>query len=208
VEYWDCLACTDYVHFDEEEAFVVHVLQEHHNTISKDQIHTLKSACKRSAPAEISSCPLCAWPTAEEGEVDREVLIEHIAEDVHAFSLHSLPWGPDDEQQNEKRIEEGALKVQVWLTEHKLSLATTREIPPTVEAERPSMPHYFKINEYFAENTKSDCSSEIDSNNSVKQELMKLREECSLAYSDSLDGIPTEISKSWRIWCPRGLRLQ
>ena len=160
-------------------------MQEHHETISKDQIPTLKSACKRSAPAEIGSCPLCPWTTAKDGKVDRGAMIDHIAEDVHAFSLRSLPWGPDVKDESKERIEHGAAKVRAWLMKYQLSSAATQEIPPLMVTERPSVPHYFDINEYFAENVESSNGSGSDSNNTRKPELKKLQEEVSLPLSDS-----------------------
>lgn len=166
---------------------------EHQNTISKDQIPTLKSVCKRSAAAEISSCPLCTWPTAEDGEVDGGALIDHIAKDVHAFSLRSLPWAPDDEHDSEERVEYGAAKVRAWLTKYELSLIATREIPPLVKIKKPSAPRYFDLNEYFSESVENSSGSVPDSNDSMKRELKKLQEG-SLVYLDSPDR--TASSKS------------
>ncbi|RSL76302.1 hypothetical protein CEP51_010085 [Fusarium floridanum] len=160
VKSWVCFACVDAVQFDEEDAFVTHTLQEHHDAISKDQIPTLKSICSRSVPAEISSCPLCPWPTEKDGEVDKGALIDHIAEEVHAFSLRSLPWGSD---------------------------AATQETPPLTKAEKPPLPHYFDTNKYFAENMDGSSSSGTDSNDTMQRELKKLREEGPLVYSDSSD---------------------
>jgi hypothetical protein len=201
VEFWVCLACVDAVQFDQEDAFVAHTLQEHHDTISKDQISTLKPVCKRSAPAEISSCPLCTWPTAEDGEVDRGALIDHIAEDVHAFSLRSLPWAPDDvEHESEERIGNSAAKVQAWLTKHELSLTATQEIPPLVKAEKPSVPHYFDLNKYFSENGEGDSGSETDSNDTMKRELKRLQEEVSLVCLDSPDRTaPSKAVRTFRL---------
>ncbi|RTE68881.1 hypothetical protein BHE90_016738 [Fusarium euwallaceae] len=182
VKSWVCFACVDAVRFDREDAFVTHTLQEHHGAISKDQIPTLKSICSRSVPAEISSCPLCPWPTEKDGEVDKGALIDHIAEEVHAFSLRSLPWGSDDEHETKGRIEYGAAKVRDWL-----SLAAAQETPPLPKAEKPSLPHYFDINKYFAENVDGSSSSGPDSNDTMQSELKKLQEEGPLVYLDSSD---------------------
>jgi hypothetical protein len=144
----------------------------------------LKSVCKRSVPAKISSCPLCAWPATEDGEVDRTALIDHIAEDVHVFSLRSLPWPQDGESESEERIEYCAAKVRAWLTKYDLSVAATRKIPTLVRTEKPPMEHYFSHNEYFAEGVESSSGSETDSDDTMKRELEKLREEGSVARLD------------------------
>lgn len=47
----------------------------------------LTSVCKRSAPVQMTSCPFC-----NEGKLDKEMLLDHVAEEVHAFSLRALPW--------------------------------------------------------------------------------------------------------------------
>jgi len=187
-ESWVCFACIDAVQFDQEDAFIAHTLQVHHNTIPRDQIPALKSICRRSTTAEISSCPLCTWPTVGDGEVDREALVNHIAEHVHAFSLRSLPWAPgDDEHKDDKRIEYSAAKVQEWLEKYELSMESTQEIPPLVKTEKPSVPHYFDLNEYFAENTESSSDSGSVSNDTMKRELEKLREDVSLVHIGSSD---------------------
>lgn len=170
---WVCFLHDDRVQFDQEDAFIAHILQEHHHSIAGDAFMKL---CKRTIPVDLSSCPLCTWPTAEDGEVDKRALMNHIAEDVHAFSLRSLPWAPDDNHESKKQIDYGAAKVGDWLTKYELS-AATQDMPPLATIETQSVPHHFDLNEYFSENVESSSGSGSDSNGTMEQELEKLLDE-------------------------------
>ena len=183
-EFWVCFACNETVQFDREDDFVMHTLEEHHDTISNDQICALKAICKRSVPTEINSCPLCAKPTENDTGVDKGALIDHVAEHVHSFSLRSLPWPAIDDLESKERIDEGARKVTEWLDKNALSNAT-KEIPPLLMTERPSSPHYFDNHEYFLQNVESTSSSRPDSVVTMERELQKLREEGSLDFDES-----------------------
>ncbi|PFH61505.1 hypothetical protein XA68_17162 [Ophiocordyceps unilateralis] len=177
VEFWVCFACSETVQFDQEYAFVGHVSVVHKDTISAESIPTLTSACKRTVPAELGPCPLCISGTAEHVRVDRTALMDHIAEHVHEFSLRSLPWGADDCcHANKEQIEHSTVKVTDWLAEYEIS-AATEDIPPLVEPEKPSDPHYFELNEYFAESAIGSDGAETDSDGTIKRELEELREE-------------------------------
>ncbi|PNP40737.1 hypothetical protein THARTR1_11239 [Trichoderma harzianum] len=174
IESWICFACNENVQFTEEAAFVAHLSQEHRDAITLDEIPTLKTACKRSTPAKIICCPLCYWPAPEDGEVDKAALIDHIAEEVHVFSLRSLPWGPDDEDYDKVRFDSATAKVRGWL---ELELDDVPEASIIPEAEKRLPNHYFHRNEYFAASMESSDGSGIDSDDTMKRELELLRKE-------------------------------
>lgn len=78
--------------FPDEGSFVAHTKTRHASSISHDRIPVLADVSRRSAPVELKTCPICDWPQAEGTTADKENLFEHIAKEVHAFSLRSLPW--------------------------------------------------------------------------------------------------------------------
>lgn len=132
------------------------------------------SSCKQSVPAEIDSCPLCKWSTADDEERNRRALIEHIAKEVHAFSLRSLPWNDDNGQDSEGQIHESSRKVSEWLKTDEPSIDPNREKPPF---DRDTYTEtYFQTNPYFADTSTSIDSSEHGSDNSREKELEELRE--------------------------------
>ncbi|KAK3629305.1 hypothetical protein LTR56_013036 [Elasticomyces elasticus] len=92
VDYWLCFACRLPLRFDDETAFENHIREAHRNAILPESIGAMLSSGKQTAPIDISTCPFCAFPRAEDGNVDKMALLDHIAEEVHAFSLRSLPW--------------------------------------------------------------------------------------------------------------------
>ncbi|KAJ5714793.1 uncharacterized protein N7483_011974 [Penicillium malachiteum] len=77
--YWICFACNDGRRFNSEQNFVEHTELAHATSVPSDQIPVLMDLCKVSAPVEIHRCPLCNWPSEEEGEVEKSVLLDHIA---------------------------------------------------------------------------------------------------------------------------------
>lgn len=97
VKYWRCpdTSCQGKGEFELEQDFVSHLQKIHHESVPPDDISFLISACFRSSPARIRSCPLCPRETVT-ADVDTESLLSHIACHVHSFSLRSLPWVQDD----------------------------------------------------------------------------------------------------------------
>ncbi|KAI1286604.1 hypothetical protein F5Y03DRAFT_389388 [Xylaria venustula] len=94
-EYWECLPCAGTRtpnRFPSVEEFITHNRTKHRDTISEDQISDLQDSCRKIAPPEISQCPLCPWPQDENPEPDASTTLEHIANCIHEFSLHALPW--------------------------------------------------------------------------------------------------------------------
>ncbi|KAM0260793.1 hypothetical protein ACHAQJ_002559 [Trichoderma viride] len=173
-EYWICFSCEGAEQFRKEEEFIHHTKVEHESSISSDQISLLVDVCKRVALVEISSCPLCDWPKDEEGEVDKNVLLDHIAKELHTFSLRSLPWDDDNGQESEERIGYSSEKVSQWLISNELQKDPSIERPPLDEKAHASS--YFRQNPYFAASSVSSNSSEHDSTTSIEKELKNLKE--------------------------------
>lgn len=93
---WECLPCKTPERvpllFSSVEELISHTRQVHNDSIKEDQYATLAAAASRIAPSGISQCPLCN----ETGTADSDALFDHIAEHVHSFSLYSLPWPKDE----------------------------------------------------------------------------------------------------------------
>ena len=91
---WECLPCNNPTAsptlFDTAEQFLQHTRKEHAESINEDQLSTLLPASLRPVPLEVSHCPICD----ESGAPGSDVLLQHIAEHIHSFSLRSLPWAP------------------------------------------------------------------------------------------------------------------
>lgn len=94
---WECVPCKTPGHtpvlFVSADDLLSHTAQLHNDSIEESQYTTLLTSSRRAAPSGISQCPLCD----ETGEGDGDALLDHIAEHVHLFSLHSLPWLKDDD---------------------------------------------------------------------------------------------------------------
>ncbi|OJJ73114.1 hypothetical protein ASPBRDRAFT_53345 [Aspergillus brasiliensis CBS 101740] len=96
--YWVCLACNDSTErpvFYEESGLTEHLELMHSRGITPQQRPMLASAWRRKEPVTIKSCPIC-----ELQDPDSDVLMDHIAEHLHSFSLRSLPWAPGDFESN------------------------------------------------------------------------------------------------------------
>ncbi|KAL3263430.1 hypothetical protein ABHI18_001819 [Aspergillus niger] len=92
--HWVCLACNGSSErrvFFEDSALTEHLEQKHSRGIKPRQIPMLASAWHRKQPPSIESCPLCALT-----DPDINVILNHVAEHLHAFSLRSLPWAQGD----------------------------------------------------------------------------------------------------------------
>lgn len=98
LEYWTCSICRNGFEAPDEESFVAHINTHHAEHISQDRIPILAGLSRRLFPAEINCCMFCGWSQAEGAEMNKDDLIEHIAQEVHSFSLRSLPW-PDEPEE-------------------------------------------------------------------------------------------------------------
>lgn len=93
---WTCHACLEpqkNIIFHTNEDFTSHLEQAHCETIKSQQIEMLSSLWARKIVNKIESCPICGF--REERQADT---LDHIAKHIHAFSLRSLPWGPNDDE--------------------------------------------------------------------------------------------------------------
>ncbi|OCK88697.1 uncharacterized protein K441DRAFT_587699, partial [Cenococcum geophilum 1.58] len=173
-EYWVCFACGDGTQLHSEDAFTIHTRTKHAASVPPDQISLLTNICRRTAPIEIRSCPLCNWPEGEEGEVDKDVLLDHIAKDIHSFSLRALPWADDNGQETDERINHSADKVYDWLIKNNLSENPDKERPSREKKVYTS--EYFQRNAYFASSSVASSSSELESVASWEEELKKWKQ--------------------------------
>lgn len=152
-----------------------HTKFNHAATIPPDQIPVLCDLSKKTTPTGLERCPLCNWPEEEGVMVEKDVLLNHIAKEIHSFSLRALPWADNNGQESDERIRGSSEKVYEWLIQN--------EIPGNSGNERPSREErvwhsqHFQQNPYFTSSSKASSSSEPDSNGSRGNELEELRKE-------------------------------
>ncbi|KAK1240047.1 hypothetical protein MKX08_007489 [Trichoderma sp. CBMAI-0020] len=200
--YWICFSCDAHIRFKTEKAFTDHIKDNHAATIPYDQISLLTDISKRSAPLEITSCPLCDWPE-KEGEgapIDKDTLLDHIAKDLHSFSLRSLPWADSNGQETHERIRYSSDKVYDWLLENELYQSHKSEERLPLE-EKIFSSEYFQQNPYFAANSASSSSSNLESFISREEELRNWKQEDANEFKDtneSLDNLDDEIVE-WEV---------
>ncbi|PYH72820.1 uncharacterized protein BO88DRAFT_318122, partial [Aspergillus vadensis CBS 113365] len=113
--YWTCFACGDGKQFSRRKDFVQHTKFFHAATVPLAHIPVLVELSKKTIPSEIRHCPLCNWPKADEVEVEKDALLNHIAKEVHSFSLRALPWADDNGQEIDENIYNSSEKVYDWL---------------------------------------------------------------------------------------------
>ncbi|KAJ5638441.1 hypothetical protein N7528_000831 [Penicillium herquei] len=191
--YWVCFACNDGRRFNSEQNFVEHTKLAHATSIPSDQIPVLMDLCKVTAPVEIHRCPLCNWPSEEEGEVEKSVLLDHIAKELHAFSLRSLPWADNNGQEMEQRIAWSSAKVCDWMIRNDIQSNPSQD-PPRRD-QRVYVSKYFEENDYFADSSGESGTSQAESEFSRAQELRKLKQvegsSLGLSEEDGFDEHPT-----------------
>lgn len=182
--YWICFACGDGSQFASKEAFVKHIKSNHAATIPLNKIQVLVELSQKTTPTEIQHCPLCNWPEEEGVEVDKNVLLNHIAKDIHSFSLRALPWADGDGEESDDRIRDSSEKVYEWLVQNEIQTNPGMvPVPPRREKEiRQS--EYFRQNGYFAGSSKASSSTKIDSVGSRDNELEELRRLGDLAFQE------------------------
>jgi len=115
-DYWEC--CQGSQRFGEEEMFISHLKQFHQVVSSEDIKEFFVENCRMSDFPLDKSCPLCPWLPGEHMEVDRDSLLNHIAEHIHSFSLYALPWAEtseEEEKAGEKRFRTSVQEVSEWL---------------------------------------------------------------------------------------------
>ncbi|KAJ5199044.1 D-serine dehydratase, partial [Penicillium cf. griseofulvum] len=170
--YWICFACDDGPQFNNKKAFVQHTKSNHAATIPPDQISILVDMSKRTALTEIRRCPLCNLLEEEGVEVDKEVLLNYIAKEIHSFSLRALLWADDNGQKSDERIRDSSEKVYEWLIKNEIQDNPSKERPP--HETRVWYSEYFQQNAYFAGSSKASSPSEPDSCRSRQNDLEEL----------------------------------
>lgn len=173
MEYWTCFACGDGSQFSNREAFVQHTETFHAETVPLAHIPVLVELSKKTLPSEIPHCPLCNWPEDDEVEVEKDALFNHIAKEVHSFSLRALPWADDNGQESNRRIHNSSEKVYDWLIKNVIQAYPGGERP--LREERLCYDVYFQENAYFACSSEESSSTELDSDESRQNELDELR---------------------------------
>lgn len=171
--YWTCFACGDGSQFNDKNAFVQHIKSNHAASIPTGQIQVLCDLSQKITPTGFERCPLCNWPEEEGAEVEKDVLLNHIAREIHSFSLRALPWADDNGQQSDQTICESSNKVYEWLAQNEAHENSGPERPS--RERRLWYSEYFEQNSYFASSSKASSSSEANSNGTRENELKKLR---------------------------------
>lgn len=116
--------------------------------------------------------------------IAEQAIVDHIAEHIHDFSLLSLPWAPEEDENELTRIQQSTALVDAWC-----SGATAQDVAktiPEISKCQASSTHYFHQNEYFAESANSSKSS-VESRRSAsvsttRRELENMRKEGSLSF--------------------------
>lgn len=173
--YWICFACGDGSQFNDKSAFLQHTKLNHAPTILPDQIPVLCDLSKKTTPTGLDRGPLCNWPEEEGVMVEKDVLLNHIAKEIHSFSLRALPWADDNGQESDERIRDSSEKVYEWLIQNEIPGNSGNERPS--HGERVWLSQNFQQNPYFASSSKASSSSGPDSNGSRGNELEELRKE-------------------------------
>jgi rubredoxin len=89
IHYWECRSCD--VRFYKEKEFMRHSKRAHPDMDSDTRRMSAEAGWHRIP--DITSCPLCNLSVSKDAGIDRFALLIHIAEEVHEFSLLSLPAG-------------------------------------------------------------------------------------------------------------------
>lgn len=170
-----------------------HTKTQHAGSISQDRVPVLAGLSRRASPTEMKSCPICGWPEEEGATADKESLIEHVAEEIHAFSLHSLPWADEPEHTADNWIIEQQENVINWLREIEHMEAITS--PDLTDLSRkplaePVIPHvgYFQHNSYFADSSSSasaECTYSAAQDHNIGNHQEKTRRSLSFQSNPS-----------------------
>ncbi|KAJ5208733.1 hypothetical protein N7449_003112 [Penicillium cf. viridicatum] len=187
--YWICFACGDGSQFNDKSAFVQHTKSNHAATIPPDQIPVLCGISKKITPTGLERCPLCNWPEEEGVMMEKDVLLNHIAKEIHSFSLRALPWADDNGQESDERICDSSEKVYEWLIQSEIPGNSGKERP--TREERFWHSQHFQQNPYFASSSKASSSSGLDSNGSRGNELEELRKEGESIVHESSEAWPS-----------------
>ena len=187
LEYWECLLCGDTPIFESQQAFTDHILQSHSETISPNQIPMLVSSLKYSVPVDIDSCPLCQYADTGQDEIDRDNLLDHIAEHIHDFSIRALPWPSNDKETGPSHLSRSrvsdwdlgnttqdlmekhnyveslsvsTVEYDQWYQEWISKLRLQEDLHPGMQSDEVLRSNYFDNNQYFNETSNTQSSAE------------------------------------------------
>lgn len=79
------------MNFQTRDEFIYHLQKDHSSSVTEDEVYILSEISVKSSPLLIKFCPLCVIEP-QRIDLDPEVLLDHIGDHVHEFSLLSLPW--------------------------------------------------------------------------------------------------------------------
>lgn len=145
-----------------------HTETHHAGSISQDHVHVLAGLSRRASPSEMKTCPICGWPETEDATADKENLIEHVAEEVHAFSLRSLPWADEPGHTADNWTIKHQDNVINWLGEiEQMEANASLDLMdlsgnPLAEPVIPDV-GYFQHNAYFADSSSSASAEHTSS---------------------------------------------
>ena len=137
---------------------------------------------RKRDPPPGGKCPLCSWGE-EKLVVDPAMLLDHIAEHIHSFSLYSLPWAEttaDEEKARASGFENSVQKTNDWLFgfEHSVEGAKSwlsTEFHPQFRVKEDTRDsrdsqYYFEKDEYFAEDFQQTHDAGLEENFGISQD--------------------------------------
>jgi hypothetical protein len=149
---WVCDICgeTDTT----ESGFIEHLRGAHHEAIAADQVKLFAQMCYKRTVEEISTCPLCSWAQDAREPISPELLLDHVAEHIHEFSLRSLPWAPNRSEENPKTFAYACAKVEQWWAASFPDQEGSGYVPNMpIWQDNQDSNIYFLTHEYFAESS-------------------------------------------------------
>lgn len=111
-----CTNADESMTFSRSENFVAHLHAKHDETMSEEESAQWLEICTRSVPLAVEKCPLCVEEPPPTG-LDPASLLEHIADHMHDFSLHSLPWMDVPDRSSQPRLPRDKWShIQAWIS--------------------------------------------------------------------------------------------
>jgi hypothetical protein len=137
-----------------ESGFTKHLQGVHHEAIAADQVALFAEMCYKRTAEEIPSCPLCSWVEDAQEPISSELVLDHVAEHIHEFSLRSLPWAPNRSEESPKTFANACAKVERWWAASFPDQEGSGYVPniPATSDDRNSNT-YFSTHEYFADSS-------------------------------------------------------
>ena len=153
-EYWECMFCDESTKHTSETNLERHISLEHGAAISKEDMSGLLSVSHRTTSPTITRCPLCTVTDSASPLDNNNVLLDHIAEHIHAFALRSLPWPSTTTEESQRSLDASANKVDDWLHRSHPDVQGYDHRPAlAVDRMKYAPEGHFVDNEYFAESS-------------------------------------------------------